>query len=133
MVHADGDLENQLYEALHPTPKRSTGSQLAEISLYLAGIGVIGYGLVSFLGATWGATDTCSQTAAELQARSIVRSELHTPSTASFGRRDITRGAGCTFNVRGTVDAQNGFGATVRHNYSVTVRYDSEADRWVRL
>lgn len=124
MTHNDG-LDKFL------TPKqRSTGSQLAEISLYLGGIVVIGYGLVSFLGATWGATDTCSQTAAELQARSIVRSELN---VASFGRRDVTRGADCTFNIRGVVDAQNGFGATVRHNYSVTVRYDSEADRWVRL
>jgi len=107
--------------AKQPEPKQG--------SLFLTlvgGVTVIGAVFYAFSGVgAMFSGPSCSQSSAEFHSRALVRSELQTPSTASFGSRQITRGTDCTFNIRGTVDAQNGFGATVRHQYSVTVKRDS--------
>lgn len=70
---------------------------------------------------------------ASIKARDFVRDTLRSPSTASFPQRGkVASHPGCAFTVSGQVDAQNGFGATVREYYSVTIRYDAKKDAWLR-
>lgn len=60
-------------------------------------------------------------------AQEIVSSRLKSPSSAKFSWPDETSVSlsGNTWTVRGWVDAQNGFGASIRSNYAV--RFESSA------
>jgi hypothetical protein len=53
-------------------------------------------------------------------AEEAVRANLKSPSTADFSEADrrVTHD-GCEYTVRGTVDAQNSFGALLRSSYRV--------------
>ena len=66
-----------------------------------------------------------------VQAQKYVRSQLRSPSSASFkwGVEHAHLGD-CRHYVKGEVDAQNAFGATIRNTYEVTLVYDREADRF---
>ena len=62
-----------------------------------------------------------------------VRRALVAPSTASFPSRPDsgTKHIGdCVFQVSGHFDAQNGFGAMLRGNFSGTIRYFPEQGSW---
>ncbi|MFN3650097.1 MAG: hypothetical protein ACK47B_11005 [Armatimonadota bacterium] len=53
-------------------------------------------------------------------SREFVRDQLKAPATASFADYEegqVTSSDGVTFFVRSQVDAQNSFGAKLRHNY----------------
>jgi hypothetical protein len=67
--------------------------------------------------------------------RAFVKQRLKSPSTAAFlpdawiaERMDSTR-----FLVRGSVDAQNSFGATLRNRFTCDLRYHAASDRWEAL
>lgn len=89
----------------------------------------LAYGAVQVVSTMSGAS--CSKTAAELYSRGVVRNELKTPASASFGPRRIQEHKDCTFTIDGVVDAHNSYGATTRSRYSVVVRYVDGS--WVRL
>ena len=55
-------------------------------------------------------------------AEKYVKGKLKSPSTAKFSGESATL-SGSTWTVTGTVDAQNGFGATVRSTFRVTVKF----------
>lgn len=95
----------------------------------LAFLGVIAYSIYGVFSAM--PSTSCSQTEAELKVRAIVRNELKTPSSASFGSRRVQEFKDCTFRFDGIVDAQNNFGATVRSRYVVTVQ--NIDGKWVKL
>jgi len=62
-----------------------------------------------------------------------VRRALVAPSTASFPWRPDsgTKHIGdCLFQVKGHFDAQNGFGAMLRGNFTGTIRYFPEQGSW---
>ncbi len=64
---------------------------------------------------------------ADIAAKFYVKEDLKAPSTAKFSgydARNITLISECEFVVRGYVDAQNSFGAMIRNNYYVRIRYD---------
>lgn len=67
------------------------------------------------------------------EARSIcegwVRDQLKAPSTARF-QDGTTSGGPTAYTVTGTVDAQNGFGGTVRTGWSCTVEYRDSDEQW---
>jgi hypothetical protein len=52
------------------------------------------------------------------QCEARIEEQLKSPATAKF---DSTATGSGTWTVRGTVDAENSFGATVRSNYECTV------------
>lgn len=95
----------------------------------LAFLGFIAYTVYGLFSAMPGAS--CSKTAAELYSRGVVRNELKTPASASFGPRRIQEHKDCTFTIDGVVDAHNSYGATTRSRYNVVVRYVDGS--WVRL
>ena len=61
-------------------------------------------------------------------AKNIVKNKLKSPSTASFcSTSDATIScSGNTWTVKGWVDAQNSFGATVRNNFTVKFTFSSD-------
>lgn len=54
---------------------------------------------------------------ARVMCEDFVKDRLRSPSTADFQRPDIRSVGEAQFEVSGTVDAQNAFGATVRQSY----------------
>ena len=71
------------------------------------------------------------EVAATVTAQTFVERRLRSPSTADFpwGNQATWLG-GCDFRVVSYVDAQNGFGATVRTPYMITVAYLPDDDAW---
>jgi len=71
--------------------------------------------------------DAGSSVNAWLMAQEFVTDRLKSPSTATFGWQKaedcVTELGGGEFKVRGWVDAQNSFGATLRSDFSLTLRY----------
>tara|TARA_Y100000768_G_scaffold327873_1_gene265658 strand:- start:253 stop:852 length:600 start_codon:yes stop_codon:yes gene_type:complete len=68
-------------------------------------------------------------------SKQFVKKQLKSPSTAEFPWYDksFVKDLGdCTFEVTGYVDGQNGFGATVRNNFVVTVQNKTcnKNDNW---
>ncbi len=82
------------------------------------------------------AADTCSdQTLAFYTSQTFVKRQLKAPATAEFpwSNEDgvsIREVKNCEFSVRAFVDSENGFGAKLRTNYSVDVRYDPAEETW---
>lgn len=69
---------------------------------------------------------------ATVAAQEFVLRRLKSPSTAEFPRGSHAKQIeGCTHQVRSFVDAQNGFGATVRTQYSMVVEYLPGEEAWV--
>ena len=60
-------------------------------------------------------------------AEKAVKSKLKSPSSAEFSPKDETtiNVSGNTWTVRGWVEAQNSFGATIRNSYSVKFTFNS--------
>lgn len=64
-------------------------------------------------------------------AQLAVKSRLKSPSTAkfcSYSKAQISNSGG-TYTVKGYVDAQNGFGATIRTNFTVTLGVNEAVER----
>ena len=75
-------------------------------------------------------TDSYGNTSsdARIAAEDIVRDNLKSPSSADFcgaSKYTITR-SGNTWTVRGYVDAQNSFGATLRNDFTVVITFTSD-------
>lgn len=67
-----------------------------------------------------------------IMAKRFVEKRLRAPSTASFPWMPEQQAyiAECTWQVRSYVDAQNGFGATVRTAWLITMVYDPATKLW---
>ncbi len=62
---------------------------------------------------------------AERACERAVTGQLKAPSTAEFSGTTAT-GSGTAFNVTGSVDAQNGFGAMIRNSFECSVTVANE-------
>lgn len=79
--------------------------------------------------------DPCkaNDTMPSIMAANFVKRELRAPSTAQFGahhRATITYLGDCSWTVSNHVDAQNGFGAMIRQNFSATMTYNPNTKMW---
>lgn len=92
---------------------------VAVAALALGGVGTLAYA------ATRG--DVVSGSIAACQE--AVRRQLQTPATAKFSEDRVVEQSGATSYVHGVVDAQNGFGATLRNRYECIANQTD--DRWV--
>ena len=75
-----------------------------------------------------GLPDKASEEDVWYMAVGIVSDQLKAPSTAQFCRRHqgtITQD-GDTWTIKGYVDAENSFGATLRNNFTVVITFTSE-------
>lgn len=60
--------------------------------------------------------------------RAKVKANLKAPATAQFSQETVARQpTGNLYEVRGLVDAENGFGALLRQRYTCTVTADGQA------
>lgn len=86
----------------------------------------------------------CDGDLAEISAytmsQTFVKRQLRSPSTASFESYSSpetvvykTPSEPCTFKVRGAVDSQNGFGATVRSIYHAEIKPTDESGQTYEL
>lgn len=80
--------------------------------------------------------DACSEESVDMayiMIQTDVKNQLRAPSTAEFPRR-YRVGSGylgeCIFQVVGTFDAQNGFGAMLRGAFIGTIQYFPERGSW---
>ncbi|TKZ21351.1 hypothetical protein FAP39_06320 [Shimia litoralis] len=65
-----------------------------------------------------------------------VRANLRSPATVDFptiNSISVHANGDCTYSVNAYVDAQNGFGALVRTNYSATMRRNRDTETWSLL
>lgn len=61
--------------------------------------------------------------------REAVRSMLKSPSSAQFSKETATPTGDTTFEVYGIVDAENSFGASLRHGFTCTAA-SATGDTW---
>lgn len=66
--------------------------------------------------------DTMDEGEARFVCEDFVRDRLKSPGSADFQRPDISPLTNDRWQVDGTVDSQNGFGALIRSSYSCLVR-----------
>lgn len=78
--------------------------------------------------AMYGDSDGVSDTEVRNQCREWARDRLQSPSTAEFKAEEVAPAGDNRWTVTGAIDAENGFGATVRATYTCTIRLDG--DTW---
>lgn len=89
-------------------------------------------GCVAMVAVSGGDSDEPSADMARVMCEGFVEDRLKSPGTADF-QIPVTTSAGVTtWEVSGSVDAQNSFGATVRLDYICTVHGDSSGE-WTLL
>lgn len=82
--------------------------------------------LCSALGAVkWVKGDPVDGYDAQVACKTFVERQLKAPSTAKFSGLSHS-GSGPRWTVTGAVDAENSFGATVRSNWTCTVRISGD-------
>jgi hypothetical protein len=122
----------QRERASHLTPKQQGLVAMAIIVAMIAA--AVGFYLLvesNFTFANTGGTmhvdfdKSGAQTACEM----FVKERLKAPSTADIQSSSVSESAG-SFNVSGTVDAQNSYGAKIRSSFRCTV-IDDHAGRWL--
>lgn len=72
---------------------------------------------------------------AYVMSQEFVKQRLKSPASADFpylNNRDVLSVSNhdCTFYISAYVDAQNGFGATIRTHYKATMKYDRDEMVW---
>ncbi|MCG6489653.1 hypothetical protein K6U37_11885 [Vibrio parahaemolyticus] len=70
---------------------------------------------------------------AYISAKSFIRKNLKSPDSAKFSHlseTQVNRYEKCVFEFTGYVDAQNSFGATLRENYKIKIKYNDEKDTY---
>lgn len=82
--------------------------------------------------AIWMAASNTREAKAIREAEAAVMESLKTPSTAEFCEK--TKIADNTsekwFEVEGCIDAENGYGAKIRSDWTVELYYDEDAKKW---
>lgn len=81
--------------------------------------------------------DTIDRSDACFMSQKFVKQNLKAPATAEFpdwtADNCNASANGDTWRVRSFVDSQNGFGAMIRSDYGVEMRYNADKDTWTLL
>lgn len=105
-------------QQMAPKKRRCIPFAIAGLVVALAAGGYAAYAL----------TRTEAEPGAITACRDAVRQQLKTPATAAFTEDRITEQSGATAYVRGVVDADNEFGATLRKRYQCIA--NQSGGRW---
>lgn len=90
--------------------------------LALIAVPVIAFAIYSATRDKSGDADELREVQAQRACEDQVREQLKSPSSASFSNITAT-GSGASWDVYGSVDAENAFGATIRSDFSCDVRF----------
>ncbi len=74
--------------------------------------------------------------AAYRYTKNFVKVILKSPSTAKFpdySSSFVKPSGQCSYYINSYVDSQNGFGAMLRKSFSIEVKFDKSADKWLVL
>jgi len=96
-------------------------------------VGVAGY---AFFGRDKGPAKCGDEVMAYVMSQKPVESRLRSPSSAKFPtipEAKSVRTGECTFRIVSYVDAQNGFGATIRSFYTAEMEYLPIEQKWRAL
>lgn len=76
-----------------------------------------------------------NETTAFVASQSLIKKQLHAPTTAKFPWSSISSKAigDCKYRVVSHLDSQNGFGAMIRTNYTMVLFHDPALDTWTIL
>ncbi len=128
-----------MQQAAASKKRKNKPATIAAGCFTLAVIAVCGCGGFFMIMDRGGESAYVRQLSAWTMAKQFVTQSLRSPSTASFesDNDDYQDPTKCvlpisenTYRVHGWVDSQNGFGATVRSYFVLTVRYNKERDTW---
>ena len=125
---SDGDAPTPKPAEARATKSWSTRRKVTLIVVVLAvAMGAFGSGVIKFDTVT---TVPNYRFTADAACEEFVKTALKSPSTAKFpyGEAQVAGTGTGPFTVTGPVDSQNGFGATVRSNYTCQAHVD--ADHW---
>lgn len=78
-------------------------------------------------------TECGDETMAYVMSQNFVKRQLRSPGGADFPTMPTAksvRTGECSFSVVSYVDAQNGFGAMIRSNYTATMTYHPDTKKW---
>jgi len=95
------------------------------IFIVLIVVAIIGLSVCSSGACDTGITDTEGH--AIVAAKNAVRDQLKAPSTAKFSSVWASKNNDGTWVVKGYVDAQNSFGATIRSSFKVMLKYNGSS------
>lgn len=124
--------------------KRETNPWVAGLVI-LAGVGAWGYIMTSGVGGSASSSPNdrpsradrhCKDTTrAFVMSQAFVEQSLRSPSTADFPTAvapdvSVQHVGDCRHRVDAYVDAENGFGATIRQKYSALLTYSMDNDEW---
>ena len=114
---------------------RSIWKVLKVAVLTLAGMAVAFVAFILWLIPS--APDGCgTEAAAWMHAQDEVRASMRAPASAEFPSildARIARTGECAFTVQAHVDGQNGFGATVRQPFTVTIEHLPKSGRYITI
>ena len=117
--------------------KKDYGELLVGATALIAGIAFLCLFLYSCTGRSKTdepARDFCTDDDyAYIAAKKFIKGKLKSPSGAKFSHiteTKVTKYNGCIFEFSGYVDAQNSFGATLRENYKIKVKYSEDKDTY---
>lgn len=107
---------------------------LIQFTALVSVVVLLGFSVVTGRDSTTSAKDYCNNsTMAWVMAQRFVTGRLRAPSTAKFpwySKAFVVKTGSCSYRVRGYVDAQNGFSAMVRSNFSMGLYYDAARKTW---
>ena len=96
-------------------------------------IGVVAFTGLYFVDRYFGDESSGDQSAyVEVACRDWVKDRLKSPTSAKFSGENTTQ-TGNTYVVRGSVDAQNSFGAMIRSDYTCEAIHEGGSSRLVSL
>ena len=107
----------------------SSGSTIGGLILILFIVGAVIYGCSNSGSDSSDPDDGGGGSMAEQMCEQFVTDRLKAPSTAEFPGGEVTDVGADEYEVVGSVDSQNGFGAMIRTGYTCTIRY-AGGDKW---
>lgn len=118
-------------EELPPIPKTTPPVKNAAkikrnnvVVFVILGIVVCCFGVFTIVGSLSSVSkNTGDANMASVQCRNYVRDRLKSPSTANFPWDSAQSVGNNTYEMYSYVDAQNGFGATIRNNFYCKIQY----------
>lgn len=115
---------------------KGSGELLIGVVALIAGIAFLCLFLYSCTGrnSDGAKRDYCNdEDYAYVAAKNLIKEKLKSPNSAKFSHiteTTVTKYNGCIFEFSGYVDAQNSFGAMLREDYKIKVKYSETKDTY---
>lgn len=116
-----------------PSSKPGAGGAVAFLVIIVLLFVIIAAVVSAFSGDDDGDSSGSNEIGAEVMCEEFVKERLKSPASAEFSdTRSISTGTPDEYEVTGSVDSENGFGAMLRSSYECTIR-DNGDDTWTLI